>query len=84
MDIATFQQQMVDLYGDRDAERGLARTFAWSVVLSSLSGPASRIALHSRRAPSKSSASRQSWARELRESQLRARSCNTTRTPEAV
>ncbi|WP_108666651.1 MazG nucleotide pyrophosphohydrolase domain-containing protein [Euzebya rosea] len=29
MDIATFQQQMVDLYGDRDAERGLARTFAW-------------------------------------------------------
>ena len=28
-DISAFQQQMVDLYGDRDAERGLARTFAW-------------------------------------------------------
>ncbi|WP_370326336.1 MazG nucleotide pyrophosphohydrolase domain-containing protein [Euzebya sp.] len=28
-DIATFQDQMVALYGDRDAERGLARTFAW-------------------------------------------------------
>lgn len=29
MDIAEFQQQMSVLYGDRDAERGLARTFAW-------------------------------------------------------
>lgn len=29
MDIEAFQQQMVDLYGDRDADRGLARTFAW-------------------------------------------------------
>jgi NTP pyrophosphatase (non-canonical NTP hydrolase) len=28
-DLAAFQQQMVDLYGDRDTERGLARTFAW-------------------------------------------------------
>lgn len=28
-DLAAFQQQMVDLYGDRDAGRGLARTFAW-------------------------------------------------------
>jgi NTP pyrophosphatase (non-canonical NTP hydrolase) len=28
-DIAAFQQQMVTLYGQRDAERGLARTFAW-------------------------------------------------------
>jgi NTP pyrophosphatase (non-canonical NTP hydrolase) len=28
-DLAAFQQQMVDLYGDRDAERGLPRTFAW-------------------------------------------------------
>ncbi len=27
--ITDFQQQMVDLYGDRDAERGVARTFAW-------------------------------------------------------
>lgn len=29
MDIAAFQKQMVDVYGDRDADRGLARTFAW-------------------------------------------------------
>jgi NTP pyrophosphatase (non-canonical NTP hydrolase) len=29
MDIADFQRQMRDLYGDRDADRGLARTFAW-------------------------------------------------------
>ena len=29
MDIAEFQQQMAVLYGTRDAERGLARTFAW-------------------------------------------------------
>ena len=29
MDIAQFQQQMRVLYGDRDRERGLARTFAW-------------------------------------------------------
>lgn len=29
MDIAAFQQQMVDLYGERDGERGLARSFAW-------------------------------------------------------
>lgn len=29
MDIQAFQQQMVDLYGDRDTERGLARSFAW-------------------------------------------------------
>jgi len=29
VDIAEFQQQMSVLYGDRDAERGLARTFAW-------------------------------------------------------
>lgn len=28
-DLAAFQQQMVDLYGARDADRGLARTFAW-------------------------------------------------------
>jgi NTP pyrophosphatase (non-canonical NTP hydrolase) len=27
--LAAFQQQMVDLYGERDAERGLARSFAW-------------------------------------------------------
>jgi NTP pyrophosphatase (non-canonical NTP hydrolase) len=29
MDIAAFQNQMRVLYGRRDAERGLARTFAW-------------------------------------------------------
>ena len=29
MDIAEFQQQMARLYGARDAQRGLARTFAW-------------------------------------------------------
>lgn len=29
MDIAGFQQQMRTLYGERDRERGLARTFAW-------------------------------------------------------
>lgn len=29
MDLAAFQQQMRHLYGERDAERGLARTFAW-------------------------------------------------------
>ena len=29
MDIADFQRQMNALYGDRDRERGLARTFAW-------------------------------------------------------
>jgi NTP pyrophosphatase (non-canonical NTP hydrolase) len=29
MDLATFQAQMRTLYGERDAERGLARTFAW-------------------------------------------------------
>jgi NTP pyrophosphatase (non-canonical NTP hydrolase) len=29
MDLGALQQQMVDLYGERDAERGLARTFAW-------------------------------------------------------
>lgn len=28
-DISAFQQHMVDVYGDRDSERGLARTFAW-------------------------------------------------------
>lgn len=28
-DLGAFQQQMVDLYGERDAQRGLARTFAW-------------------------------------------------------
>lgn len=28
-DLAAFQQQMLDLYGEQDAERGLARTFAW-------------------------------------------------------
>ena len=27
--LSDFQQQMVDIYGDRDAERGIARTFAW-------------------------------------------------------
>ena len=29
MDIAAFQSSMRTLYGDRDRERGLARTFAW-------------------------------------------------------
>jgi NTP pyrophosphatase (non-canonical NTP hydrolase) len=29
--LAGFQQQMVDLYGERDAARGPARTFAWLV-----------------------------------------------------
>ncbi len=29
MQLGEFQQQMRDLYGDRDAQRGLARTFAW-------------------------------------------------------
>ena len=29
MDLAQFQHQMQTLYGDRDRERGLARTFAW-------------------------------------------------------
>jgi NTP pyrophosphatase (non-canonical NTP hydrolase) len=29
MEIAAFQEQMRALYGARDAERGLARTFAW-------------------------------------------------------
>lgn len=29
MDIAAFQEQMRTLYGARDRERGLARTFAW-------------------------------------------------------
>jgi NTP pyrophosphatase (non-canonical NTP hydrolase) len=29
MDVAAFQQQMRRLYGARDRERGLARTFAW-------------------------------------------------------
>ena len=29
MDIAAFQDQMRTLYGDRDQQRGLARTFAW-------------------------------------------------------
>ena len=29
MDIAAFQAQMRTLYGARDRERGLARTFAW-------------------------------------------------------
>ena len=29
VDLAAFQQQMVDVYGTQDAERGLARTFAW-------------------------------------------------------
>lgn len=29
MDIADFQTSMRALYGDRDRERGLARTFAW-------------------------------------------------------
>jgi NTP pyrophosphatase (non-canonical NTP hydrolase) len=29
VDLAAFQQQMRRLYGQRDRERGLARTFAW-------------------------------------------------------
>jgi NTP pyrophosphatase (non-canonical NTP hydrolase) len=29
MDIADFQAQMRALYGDRDCQRGLERTFAW-------------------------------------------------------
>lgn len=29
MEIAAFQTQMRTLYGERDRERGLARTFAW-------------------------------------------------------
>ena len=29
MDLAEFQQQMRTLYGERDRDRGLARTFAW-------------------------------------------------------
>ena len=29
MHISEFQAQMQELYGDRDAARGLARTFAW-------------------------------------------------------
>jgi NTP pyrophosphatase (non-canonical NTP hydrolase) len=29
MDLSEFQQQMARLYGSRDAERGLARSFAW-------------------------------------------------------
>ena len=29
MDVADFQFRMRSLYGDRDRERGLARTFAW-------------------------------------------------------
>ena len=29
MDLADFQRQMRVLYGDRDRERGLSRTFAW-------------------------------------------------------
>ena len=29
MDLREFQTQMRTLYGERDAERGLARTFAW-------------------------------------------------------
>ena len=29
MDLATFQAQMRHLYGERDAARGLARSFAW-------------------------------------------------------
>jgi NTP pyrophosphatase (non-canonical NTP hydrolase) len=29
MDIAAFQSQMRTLYGDRDRQRGTARTFAW-------------------------------------------------------
>jgi NTP pyrophosphatase (non-canonical NTP hydrolase) len=29
MDLGAFQEQMRTLYGERDAQRGLARTFAW-------------------------------------------------------
>jgi NTP pyrophosphatase (non-canonical NTP hydrolase) len=29
VDLAAFQEQMRTLYGERDRERGLARTFAW-------------------------------------------------------
>jgi NTP pyrophosphatase (non-canonical NTP hydrolase) len=29
VDLREFQRQMGHLYGDRDRERGLARTFAW-------------------------------------------------------
>ena len=29
MDLGDFQRQMAVLYGERDADRGLARTFAW-------------------------------------------------------
>ena len=29
MDLAAFQRQMRTLYGERDRERGLARSFAW-------------------------------------------------------
>jgi NTP pyrophosphatase (non-canonical NTP hydrolase) len=29
MDLGDFQSQMRMLYGERDAQRGLARTFAW-------------------------------------------------------
>lgn len=29
MDVSEFQQQMARLYGERDARRGLARSFAW-------------------------------------------------------
>lgn len=29
VDLAAFQRQMVDIYGPQDADRGLARTFAW-------------------------------------------------------
>lgn len=29
MDLSELQQQMARLYGQRDAERGLARSFAW-------------------------------------------------------
>jgi NTP pyrophosphatase (non-canonical NTP hydrolase) len=29
MELAHFQQQMRTLYGERDAARGLARTYAW-------------------------------------------------------
>jgi NTP pyrophosphatase (non-canonical NTP hydrolase) len=31
MELAVFQEQMRTLYGPRDRERGLARTFAWFV-----------------------------------------------------
>ncbi len=31
MHLTDFQRQMADLYGERDASRGLARTFAWFV-----------------------------------------------------